>query len=447
MQQEASDPSGAQSETVPRAVQPFRAALYDPAVVGDIAAVCSPPYDVVDEEELGQLLDSSPFNSVRLILPRCLLDSESPSSDTQSPAVRARELLRSWLQDGVLAVDDKPCLYSYEMEYVHPLYGHSTTRGVIAAVSLELPGRIFPHEDTLEQPLSDQIALLEATRANLSPIYLLATSPNSDISATAKEAAEPLGRCIEAGNVHKFGRIADPSAIGQICQALEGCEYVIADGHHRFEAARRLHATRPGPGTDRIMALVVALEDATRALRPTHRIVPSDAVDRGHSLSSVSARPAGLASAFEEAFGPLEATLPDPEILDPLLADGHPVAILCRPGTSADHQSTPTVLVGQVQETDSNADPESVEASLPVVVLHRRVLRDYSPEALSYTPSAEEAFAAVAKGSAQAAFLLPQPDIKAVVALARAGIRLPQKSTYFYPKPRTGAVFRLLEQP
>lgn len=405
-------------------VRPFRGVRYDPDKVGDVSHVCAPPYDVISPEERRRLEETSPYNSVRLVLP----DANGPEEGASGVA----QLLRQWLDAGILVPDPFPSLYPYTMRYVHPLYGPSSITGVIAAISLRRPEAIYPHEATLPGPLVGQLALLRATRANLSPIYVLAEGVDLELEEILSSCAQRPTVCRQNGVEHSFDVIGDPQSVRRIQEALSGSEFFIADGHHRYEVAKRFYAADGGKGSDAVMALIVAVQDARRALLGTHRVVTT--ADEA-TLVSIKER-------FEQEFGPCQPARYDEELIEPLLAEGNIAAAFA--GQSSSGQS-PALLYTRPQGDASNTSAEAIYRALPVVRLHERVLEGVEAGCIDFEPSVQSALESLEKGTAKAVFFLPPPSVDTVCRLARAGVKLPQKTTYFYPKPRTGAVFRLMD--
>lgn len=408
-------------------INPFHGITYDLAKVGSLGKVCAPPYDVIDDAEKRRLRDLSPYNSVRLILP----DDEAGMD--RYAAARAR--LERWLEEGILVVGDSPAVYPYVMSHVHPARGPIATRGIIAAVSLDDRHSVVPHEKTLDAPLGEQMRLLEATRANLSPIYLLAV-PKGEATGpvTGIAAAEwpLLGRCEEPSGIeHTLGRIDDPGVVAELQERLEGCDLVIADGHHRYEVARSYYRRSGSLGADKIMALVVDLEEASHSIEGTHRLVAPGSAPSGAELAR---RLADAFDSVDEVPGRLEALYQ--------LLEEHRVVLVLPGGPDSMSEESLRILASRPLPHDH---AEESAAHLPASVVHDTLLRGIPPSEIAYEPSLENAVAAVSKGDAAAAILLPPPPLEAVTAVARSGGLLPQKSTYFHPKPRTGAVFRLLD--
>ena len=370
----------------------FPGLRYDPRRV-ELGAVVSPPYDVIAEERLQDYRDRSPYNVIRLI---------RPGSDYASAA----QLLEEW-QNGAILRWDEPSLYLHEVRWA----GHMR-RDLIGALRLQ-PYEdkvVLPHERTHRGPKEDRLALFRATGFSLEPLWFLYDGARSELPGLLDEAfahAAALEFEFPAGEVHRFWRVSDAHWIGRARAALAGQPVLIADGHHRYETTLA-YSEEVGGGSDAAsrftMALLTDLRDPGLVVLPTHRMLK-----------------AGVAITGGEAFDSLDALLH--------ALDGRVAA-----GVYRDHQFQLIELEGEV----------------PVVELHRQVIDNVlgkrSPEDfLSYTRDAREAVAAVDSGRAASAFFLGAPDLRVVLEKAREGMVMPQKTTFFDPKPPSGMVFHRLD--
>lgn len=231
-----------------------RAFLDSPAF--DIALALAPPYDVLDAAAYSDLVRADPHNAVRLTVPPAAAESPSPPTELAGPDRyrSAARTLRHWVEDGVLVRDRKPLLYVYEQ--VCPT--GERQRGLIGA--LRLPHGeatpVRPHEDVAESLVADRARLMEATRANLEPIFLLYRGGTGDARGAATRATEaaadpstaPLVDTVTGDGVaHRLWGIEDPHVQADIAADLATREALIADGHHRYAAYRRLRARQQGP--------------------------------------------------------------------------------------------------------------------------------------------------------------------------------------------------------
>jgi uncharacterized protein (DUF1015 family) len=393
---------------------PFPALRY--AISGhpaDLSAVCAPPYDVIEPEDRAALLAADPHNAVRLILP----DSYAT----------AAELLARWQADGTLVVDGAPTFSIYRMSFKGDDGDARVTTGVIGALELDRDG-VLPHERTLPKAKSDRLELLRATRANLDPIWGLSLA--SGLSELFEVDGTPLAAATDrAGVRHELYPVTDPAALAAITAAVRGAALVLADGHHRFETACTYRDER-GAGdaaAGAIMALVVELAPEQLCVRAIHRLL--------NDLGSLRIRDA-LAPVFDvrdaganDAAGvvALEAAMRRERALG--LVDAEGLALLV-PTAALER------LVAELPEPLRGVDAARFEAG---------VLPAVTGVSLGYRDDAVTVAAEVEKGNAQAAVLLRPVDVETIRAAAGAGVRMPEKTTFFAPKPRTGMVIRGLD--
>ena len=369
--------------------------------MGPLAEATAPPYDVVGPELERRLHGASPYNVVRLILGR----AETSDDDVENKYTRAASLLQEWETEGALVSTPGPAWFPYRMQFRFQGRGR-TVRGLICQVELEpLGGSIVPHEETLPAPFEDRLALLSATRTNLSPVYALYRGPGREVAALLDEAqAEPPTRVAtdEEGVGHELWVLQGGP---DIPRWLADEQLLIADGHHRYRVAlafREQMRARHGPGPwDHMMMLLVDAALEGPPVLPIHRVL-------------LGGTPPAHGTAVRD-LAEILATLRD-EDLTYGIAEGEGLGLIHRVAA----------LKG---------DPPTVCA------LHEQVLAD-AP--LRFVPDAALAEEIVRSGEAPAAFFLPPTRVERIRSVIERGERLPQKSTYFWPKPRTGMVFRPL---
>jgi uncharacterized protein (DUF1015 family) len=409
------------------AFSPFAGIRYDCSVAGaELAALAAPPYDVVDEDQRAALEAADPHNAVRLILPR---DVETDGDRYE----RAAATFARWREQGVLTADPQARFYAYGMHYRGPHGEPRHTRGVIGALALSEPGdsSILPHERTLPKAKSDRLALLRAMRVNLDPIWGLTPAPLTALL----DGATPLCSCTDADGVyHELGAIDAADSIRAVEAAVASAPLVLADGHHRFETAcnyrdelRRGGLSPRGAGA--IMTFVVELSDDELCIQPIHRLLDLPA--------GVDVR-ARLADAFTITDGG-PVTPEGVEALEHRMTVDDAIGIVDTHGLALAHP-TPAVRDAALAAVDP-----VVAGTDAALVEHVAVPR--LPEAQwTYRHDAAAVAALVDKGTASAALLLRPVTVAQTRAAALAGQRMPQKTTFFYPKPRTGMVFRALDR-
>jgi uncharacterized protein (DUF1015 family) len=417
-------------------IAPFRGIRYDPDAVGDLSRVVAPPYDVISDAALDLLEEASPHNIVRLILGR----DEPGDDETTNKYTRARGLLEAWLTAGVLRRDEDEALYVYEERSTIDGEPH-LQRGILGAVSLGREGEdaVLPHEGTYDDIVADRLALLRATATNLDCIFCVTDAQDAGTHAAVERVTggDPSAAFTTPDGIdHRLWTMTDPDAIATVIRTVSRAQVVIADGHHRHRTAQiyadeRRGAEGPGPWDAQLMLVV----DATRfgpALLPIHRVV------RGIDAPAALAR-------LQPVFRVEEVHTPDPAAMAAELIKrriyGRTFAML-----SADRAWWLTVS-DKVAEREA-MPPERSPAwrDLDVAVLHALVfdrLLDVSETGFEH--SATETADAVRAGRADLAFLVAPPPFESVRAVAEAGEAMPQKSTFFIPKPITGIVLRPLD--
>lgn len=391
--------------------EPFAGLRYSPSHISSLAHVMCPPYDVIAEEERRGLLALSPENAVSLELPR-----EGVGGGDRY--VAARRLLDSWRDGGVLVRDRIPAFYGYRMTYIDPAGVKQQTVGAIGALGLEPPGAgILPHEHTTPKAKTDRLELLRATRTNMSPIWAL--TPNTGLAKLCNPPAHAAERARdEQGVTHEMWPITDASAVKQIGELVGRTPVLVADGHHRYEVALKYQAEQGGREGDHnaVMALVVELSDEQLSVQAIHRVI------RG--LPASFDFPAAISRHFDLApTDPVDATIGS------RMTKAGGLTVVTKSGTW---------LAVPRQETSIAADHDLDSSRLEVALRH---LPDHK---LVYQHGWDLAAGAVRSGEANAAVLLRPATVSQIADISEGGKRMPPKTTFFWPKPRTGLVFREL---
>lgn len=390
--------------------EPFRAIHYDLASV-DPAAVTAPPYDVISPADRDELCGRSPANVVRIDLP---VDGDDPYGD-------AAALFARWQDEGVLITDDEPSYVVYRMEAPDEDGVTRHTTGVIGAMELSRPGEggILPHEFTTPKAKSDRLDLLRSTRANLSAVWGL--SPATGLTGLLHTDDEPLCRFEADGVVHTLWRITDAARVDAIRSAIEAHPIVIADGHHRYETSlayrdERRSADGAAGAADAVMTFVVELVDDELFVAPIHRLLSDLPPDLD------------LLEAFAPFFD-IEPFAITGTATVRRLQDAGGLALVTGDGTWL-LRPRPEAMEG-VRDLDSSRLDRAL-AALP----------DHT---LRFQHGVDNVRAAVATGDARAGVLLRPVTVEQIVEIADGGERMPPKSTFFFPKPRTGLVFRSID--
>lgn len=423
-------------------LRPFQGLRFTPQA-GPIEELVCPPYDIVSEEQRQEYLKVNPHNVIRLELPR----------DGEDPYETAGETLRGWLSQHVLAQDKKPCMYIYEEEF----NAHGQRRrvkGLIALVKLEefSKGVVLPHEETLSKAKTDRFHLMGATFCNFSQIYSLY---NDDEGKTFRQiqqlsadtpAVEFTG---EEDITHRLWRVESEDALRELSGGFVHRKLYIADGHHRYETAlnfrnalREQGIAKKGDLSGYVMMLLVDMENEGLVVFPTHRLVrdlkdfqPEQVLQECGAYFDVeehddlSAMEAVLEQCYNEgkkSFGFFSGgsrwqllTLKEGDVMAQML-----------PGASPALQGLDvSVLHSLILERIMGIDKENMAKQIN----------------LTYTKVFDEAIEGVRSGEFQCAFLLNPTKVSEIRDVAAAGEKMPQKSTYFYPKAITGLVMNMLK--
>ena len=397
--------------------EPFQGLRYRPEVA-PLAQVIAPPYDVISATERAHLASRHRANAVLVELP------EADLSGGRDRYAVAADLFARWQAKGILVADPGRSLYPYRM--TDPS-GRATT-GVIGALGLADPGEesdILPHEQTLPKPKSDRLDLLRATRANLSPIWGLSMA--AGVTATFDPTDDdPVADVYDDDGVrHQLWVLSDADTVAAVGAAVATAPVVLADGHHRYETARAYQAERrqanggaPGP-YDLVMALVVELSEDQLTVGAIHRTV----------------------SGLPEDFDLVGALAPWFDVVRAGAADDRTL------GALAGSSSLTLVTGGQAYLLLAHAEVQEQEGNDLDSNLIATVLATLPPHEVMHRHSVAEAMEALRDGEGQAAFLLRPVTVKQIDEWANERRRMPPKTTFFSPKPRTGMVFRSLDLP
>jgi uncharacterized protein (DUF1015 family) len=423
-------------------VRPFRALTYRQRDPGHLARVSSPAYDLVTAAGRDRLAGADPHNIVRLILPRLEPAADGTAKGTGTdPVLRSAEqaagTLSAWLDQGVLVRDADPALWLYEMS---PPDDGPATVGWLGAVALPAPGSaaVLPHEDTYPVAVEGRRALLAATATDLEPIVLAhdADAEIAELTAAALRVEPTLEVTDDDGVWHRLRRVTDDEVLARLHAAFARTGAVIADGHHRFAAARANARSQPSvDGSDAVLAVVTPMGPGGLRVDAIHRVVPD--LDLG---AAVTAAGRGFATEDIGVRGREDLTS---EIAGWLAGSGRGEFLLTD-GRRLVRLSDPT---DEIRGTVPAEAPPAWRG-LDVVLAHHGLLiglwrRRDDPDSLLIAHSVAEALR-IAQERSGVALLLCAPSPADVADVARAGARMPRKSTLFVPKPRTGLVLRPL---
>jgi uncharacterized protein (DUF1015 family) len=394
---------------VPR-FEPFPGIRYDRSRV-PLEEVLAPPYDVIDADLRAALVRRHDHNAVVIDLP--------DEADGPGRYDAAQCTFRDWQDEGTLVADPAPSFSVYRMTATYDGVEVRTT-GVIGALELSPPGTdILPHEHTTPKAKSDRLDLLRSCRANLSAIWGL--SLRKGLTALLPTDGEPWADVVDDDGVrHQLWRVDDPEQCAAIAAAVAEQPIVVADGHHRYETSLAYKGEREAADGDpreagSTMAYVVELVDEELTVQAIHRLIDGLPADFDFI---------GALAPWFEVVGPPPAGEP----ITKAMVDAGSLAIVHAHGELL-LRPRPEALA-EARDLDSSRLDVAL-ASLP-------------PHHLSFQHGVSNVRAAVGKGGSQAGILLRPATVRQIEDTAHGGERMPPKTTFFAPKPKTGLVFRSL---
>lgn len=409
---------------------------------GSIEELVCPPYDIISEEQREEYIKTNPHNIIRLELPT--------GEDRYN---KANDILNNWFEEGVLIKEDKPAIYIYEEEFT--AYGErKSIKGIICRVKIEefSKGVILPHEFTLSKAKEDRLNLMKATNCNFSQIYSLYmdNGKNTIGKIDSLSNGEPDIQLTDGeGVVHRMWIITDEKAIEDICTDFVDRKLYIADGHHRYETAlnyrnylRENGKAKEGDACDYQMMMLVDMEHPGLVVFPTHRLV-RDLVDFNAEKALESCKKYFDVTEYDDV-STIENSLMK------LYEEGKKAYAFY----SGNNKYSLLVLKDEKIIEELLPDASKATQQLDVTVLHTLILEKiFGIDAenmakqinLTYTKIFDEAISSVDNGKAQCAFILNPTRVSEIRDVASNGEKMPQKSTYFYPKMITGLVMNQLE--
>lgn len=425
-------------------VCPFRGVMYNQKKVGNLDDVVTPPYDVISPADQQGYYDRNPYNAVRLILP--MVDESAGSTGKYESS---SSYLNEWLNEGILERDKEPALYAIRQQY--EINGEVKKRlGFTCLVKLEdySQGTVLPHENILAKPMDDRLNMLRYTKSNYDSVFgLYADRETENILNRAIQQTPDVSATDKDGVLCELWKISDSDAVQGIVEALAKQSILIADGHHRYAAAlayrdemRKLAgAINLEAPYEYVMMTLVSLDDPGLVVLPTHRMIRNlESFNSEEFLKQLSAH-------FD-----VSEVAPDTlmQSVEALFTKGHAFGLYIG-------KNAYTVML------KSDAKPEELVESpgsdalknLDVTLLHSLILEKYlgigskqmaAQSNLSYTRNAEEAIRLVDEGAYQMAFMMNPTKVSEVRSIAASGEKMPQKSTFFYPKLLTGMIIRLI---
>ncbi|MGN0452724.1 MAG: DUF1015 domain-containing protein [Ruminococcus sp.] len=423
-------------------IKAFKGLRFNTEKAGEIGSLCCPPYDIISEEQRLQFIAENDRNIIRLELPK-----------GDNPYETAKEILAQWEADGTLIREDSPALYIYEEEFT--AYGkRNSIKGLICRLKVEefSKGVVLPHEFTLSKAKEDRLNLMKATNCNFSQIYgLYMDEEHTSLSTidSLSQGKADIEFTDSEGITHRMWIIKDEEAISKLTSDFNDRKIYIADGHHRYETAlnyrnycREKGISKEGDAQDYQMIFLCDMMHPGLVVFPTHRLVrdlesfDKTAVltkcekyfdttkhlgtDNMEKLLSDADKNGKKAFGFYTGNGEwYELKLKDISVMDRLLPEL----------STASRQLDVTVLHTLILEEIFGIDKENMAQQIN----------------LTYTKFFEEAISSVDEGKSQCSFILNSTKVTEIRDVASAGEKMPQKSTYFYPKMITGMVMNKLD--
>ncbi|MBO4951009.1 MAG: DUF1015 domain-containing protein [Clostridia bacterium] len=408
---------------------------------GDISKNVCPPYDIISEEERLDYIKTSENNIIRL---------EKPVGDNAYE--NAKKLYLEMSDKGIIDCDDKKGIYVYEEEF-DALGNRYKIKGIFVRVRLEEFDKkvVLPHEETLSKAKQDRFDLMCSTFCNFSPIYCMYTDEKREISSlvdvmsAGKAEVEFTAR---DGVIQRIWKCEDESVTDKVEELFKEKQLFIADGHHRYETGLRFrnHLIDKGVIKDRdhdanfIMMFLIDMENSGLVVFPTHRMVTGlENFDLDKALNGM-----------KQYFDVTEIAEAD---IDAKLSENadNKANVLAAP----DGKFYLSVMKADAEKKLSEMNPDKSDSykGLDVTVLHSLILENVlgidkenmaQQINLKYTRDKDEAIEAVKSGKANCSFIINATKVEEIKAVALANEKMPQKSTYFYPKLITGLVMNRL---
>lgn len=437
-------------------VKPFRGVLFNPEKIPDSAAVTTPPYDVISPDEQASFYERHPNNVIRLILGQAKMTDNA----LDNPHTRSANFYRQWISEGILKQEDRPALYLKSITYLHE--EKTITRyGLVALVGLEpFENRIIlPHEKTFSKVRSERLELMKATHCNYCPIFSLYPDDGGLLSSL-EQAVDKSSPLIDfrddQSHSHQLWRILDPEIHRRVATAMQDKRLFIADGHHRYETALnfREYLKETDPSfSDRhpanyVLMYLCSMSDPGLIILPAHRLLKAISPEE---LRQAMEKFRTYFEVAEHPFSQTDRGRVEREFLAALNNGKNRQCI----GMYA-HNSPIFYLLALKSGVMDQLFADELEASLrllDVTVLTRLVfmkilgfdqIRLDNEQLIGYASTADKALQSIDTGTYDVAFILNPTRIEQVQDVAQKGLIMPRKSTYFYPKVKSGLVMNTL---
>jgi uncharacterized protein (DUF1015 family) len=440
---------------------PFNGLIYNKKNVGNFSKVMIPPYDIIPKEDQEKYYLSNPYNCIRLTL------GKDFPGDTEynNKYTRANAFFNAWLKNEILLKDEEESIYAYEQRFNYK--GKKYVRlGFIALFKLEEleAGRVYPHENTLPKPKLDRLSLLKATAANFEPIFSLYVDEEEKISRTIKKniKRKPIAEVKDVFGIHnKLWKISGKAFINKIIKEMANKQVFIADGHHRYEASlkyRNEMRTKAQKSTgdepyNYIMMYFTNTYDKGLIITPIHRLVLNLNLKEKINLEN---RLVDYFDIEEIKFSKKDEMSARKKLIRDMSKSKEGEHFFGVYIHGENKYSILRLKNERIIEKYINADKPKEWKKLDITILHALVIREIlgitdkdieAENAIKYVHNDEEAFDQVKEGKYQLAFFMNPTKIDQVTALASKYEKMPQKSTFFFPKLLTGLVMYKMSHP
>jgi len=437
-------------------VAPLKGIVYNLDKV-NISDVIAPPYDVISSEEQENLYNKSPYNIVRLILGKINPDD----TETNNRYTRAAEDFKNYLEQKALISSLKPCIFYYIQNYITAHGEKISRKGFIARNLIEEyeKGNIMPHEFTMGGPKEDRLKLMKTCKANFSQVFFAYSDPEGAIDKAVKLPEKPIIDVTDDQGIQNIlYAIEDEEILNKISEIMADKKVLIADGHHRYETsiAYRNFRREQNPNWNEdnafnyVMAYYTNLDDENLKVYPTHRIVERE-INKQKLLED-------LKKYFDMAEYSFDETTRE-DVKEKFVKDIEEIA-KTKITFGACFKDENKYLLFKLREKQA-VDKILAEKEVPEVlrkldlsILHKIILSDFlcfseddqfKQNGVKYLKKEAEAFEAVENKQAEVVFIMATPSIQLIKEVSSQGYKMPQKSTYFYPKLLSGLVINPLD--
>lgn len=436
---------------------PFRGVFYNPEKIQKLSDVVAPPFDVISKEAQHRFHENHPNNIVRLTLG---MKTENDTTGNNR-FTRAADCFNEWLSENILIRDKTPAIYLSSLEF--SFENRALIRyGLIALIGL-VPfseGIVLPHEKTFTNVKSERLELIKACRANFSTIFSMYSDKENSVLDTLKGAVlnrKPVIDFIDhGGHRHVLWRIPDAAVHRKVSETMREKKIYIADGHHRYETALnyREHLLKTDPGfspdhpANAVMMYLCGMEDPGLIILPAHRMFDevdasarADLIPRAAEYFDIEKFPFngnGRDKACSEFISALKSNT-QTNCVGIFMKDRPEFYMLkLKPGLME------RMFGGELPKSLINIDVTVLDRLILMEILGFDQNRLDNEKLIAYSSVAEEAIDAIAAGKHDISFILNPTRIDQVRRVAEAGLIMPNKATYFYPKVITGHIMNKL---